>query len=115
MNDLAWQLATRPEASLRNGAEAVELARRAEQLTGAGKRRCSIPWPPPTPRRGGFPRPWPRPAGGWNWPTRQDKKTLANTLRNRIALYEAKRAFQPAMNCCARSRRKHNGEETAQR
>ena len=34
LNQLAWVLATCPEASIRNGAEAVELARRAVELTG---------------------------------------------------------------------------------
>jgi tetratricopeptide (TPR) repeat protein len=33
-NDLAWELATAPEASLRNGNKAVELAQRANQLAG---------------------------------------------------------------------------------
>jgi len=33
-NDLAWALATCPQASLRNGKKAVELAQRANQLTG---------------------------------------------------------------------------------
>jgi Flp pilus assembly protein TadD len=33
-NNLAWVLATAPQASLRNGGEAVELAQRANQLTG---------------------------------------------------------------------------------
>ena len=33
MNCLAWVLATCPEASVRNGAEAVELARRAVKLS----------------------------------------------------------------------------------
>ena len=33
-NSLAWLLATSPQASLRNGARAVELARRAEELSG---------------------------------------------------------------------------------
>jgi Flp pilus assembly protein TadD len=33
-NDLAWELATAPEASLRNGKKAVELAQRANQLAG---------------------------------------------------------------------------------
>jgi tetratricopeptide (TPR) repeat protein len=33
-NDLAWLLATCPEASLRNGSRAVELARELEQLSG---------------------------------------------------------------------------------
>ncbi|MGD0745743.1 MAG: tetratricopeptide repeat protein, partial [Verrucomicrobiota bacterium] len=35
-NDLAWVLATCPEASLRNGNQAVALAQRANQLTGDG-------------------------------------------------------------------------------
>ncbi len=35
-NNLAWVLATCPQASLRNGNQAVELARRANQLTGDG-------------------------------------------------------------------------------
>jgi tetratricopeptide (TPR) repeat protein len=34
-NNLAWLLATSPQASLRNGIQAVELAQRANQLTGA--------------------------------------------------------------------------------
>ena len=34
LNDAAWTLATNPNASLRNGAEAVELAQRAVKLSG---------------------------------------------------------------------------------
>jgi tetratricopeptide (TPR) repeat protein len=34
-NNLAWLLATCPQASLRNGNQAVELAQRANQITGA--------------------------------------------------------------------------------
>jgi tetratricopeptide (TPR) repeat protein len=34
LNNLAWLLATAPQASLRNGNQAVELAQRANQLTG---------------------------------------------------------------------------------
>ena len=41
VNNLAWALATCPKASLRNGAEAVRLARRAEQLTG-GKQPATL-------------------------------------------------------------------------
>jgi Flp pilus assembly protein TadD len=33
-NDLAWLLATAPQATMRNGNKAVELAQRANQLTG---------------------------------------------------------------------------------
>jgi tetratricopeptide (TPR) repeat protein len=35
LNNLAWVLATGPQASLRNGNQAVELAQRANQITGA--------------------------------------------------------------------------------
>ncbi|MGA3181240.1 MAG: tetratricopeptide repeat protein [Verrucomicrobiota bacterium] len=38
-NNLAWSLATTPEASLRNGARAVALAARANQLNGGGDPR----------------------------------------------------------------------------
>jgi Flp pilus assembly protein TadD len=34
LNDLAWALATNPDSGLRNGAEAIELAKRACQLSG---------------------------------------------------------------------------------
>lgn len=36
LNDTAWMLATNPNASLRNGADAVAMAQRAVQLTGGG-------------------------------------------------------------------------------
>jgi tetratricopeptide (TPR) repeat protein len=36
LNNLAWVLATCPQASLRNGNKAVALAQRANQLTGDG-------------------------------------------------------------------------------
>ncbi|HEY2826161.1 MAG TPA: tetratricopeptide repeat protein [Pirellulales bacterium] len=34
LNNLAWLLATGPNASLRNGARAIQLARQADQLSG---------------------------------------------------------------------------------
>jgi protein O-mannosyl-transferase len=37
LNELAWLLATNPNESLRNGTEALELARRAERLSGGQK------------------------------------------------------------------------------
>ena len=57
---LAWMLATCPEASLRNGAEAVELAERVNQFYGGGRLGASIRWLPPTPRRGDFRKLWRR-------------------------------------------------------
>lgn len=40
MNDLAWILATHPDANLRNGGEAVKLAEAACELTGYKEARC---------------------------------------------------------------------------
>src|SRR5439155_4840630 len=34
LNNLAWALSTCPDASLRNGARAIELAQKADQLAG---------------------------------------------------------------------------------
>jgi tetratricopeptide (TPR) repeat protein len=34
LNNLAWALSTCPDASLRNGAKAIELAQKADQLAG---------------------------------------------------------------------------------
>ncbi len=62
LNSLAWLRATCPKTSLRNGVEAIEYAQRANQLCGGRNRKCWIRWPPHTPRRGGFRRPWPPPA-----------------------------------------------------
>jgi len=47
LNDVAWLLATNPSDSLRNGREAVELARRAVELSGGREPAASARWPPP--------------------------------------------------------------------
>ena len=55
--NLAWLLATCPQASLRNGAEAIELAQRASRLCGENGPMSLTVWPPPTPQPVGFRRP----------------------------------------------------------
>ncbi len=64
-NKLAWIRATHPDPRFRDGAEAVTLARRPSRSRLVIPRRWAR-WPPPTPRRAGFPRPLPRPAMPWN-------------------------------------------------
>ncbi len=66
LNDTAWVLATDPNASIRNGPEAIELARRAAQISGTAIRQSSARWPPPMPRRGAFPKPCKRHTRPWN-------------------------------------------------
>ena len=95
MNDLAWVLATSPEASLRNGKEAVRLARQAVKL-GGGKQpafldtlaaayaEAAIPE-----RHGNGPR---RPATGHG----QGNQHLVESLRKRIELYGEGRPWRNA-------------------
>ena len=66
LSDTAWLLATNPNASVRNGAEAVTLPSGPSRFPAAGSRRSSTRWPPLTPRRDGFPKPWKPPAAPWN-------------------------------------------------
>ena len=69
LNETAWVLATNPNASIRNGAEAVELAQRAARtLRPDANRPFSAPWPPPMPRRADSPRRFKRPRRPWSWP-----------------------------------------------
>ncbi len=49
-SNLVWVLATAPNASLRNGIRAVELAERALKLAGGVTRFCIANWPRPTPK-----------------------------------------------------------------
>ncbi len=68
LNGIAYMLATNPNASIRNGAEAVELRDGPLNFPGARIRPFSTRWPPPAPRRAGSPRPCKRRARPWNWP-----------------------------------------------
>ena len=79
-NNLAWLRATCPEASLRDGAEAVELAQRAVELSRGQRRSCSTHWPPPTPKRASFPKPS-LPREALDQATQQKKRALADGLR----------------------------------
>ena len=51
LNDVAWTLATNPNASIRNGTEAVDLAQHATVSPAANIRRSSARWPPPMPKQ----------------------------------------------------------------
>ncbi len=93
INDLAWQLATCPEASLRNGAEAVELARRAEQLTGGRQAEVLDTLAAAYAAAGRFQEAVATARKALELATKQNQQALADELKNRIALYEAGRPF----------------------
>ncbi len=68
LNDVAWMLATNPNASIRNGTDAVSFAERGRNLPGGKNRPFSAPWPPPMLKPAGLPGPYKRRARVWNWP-----------------------------------------------
>ena len=91
---LAWLLATCPAASRRNGAEAVEHARRAEQLTGGQAPEVLDALAAAYAETGRFPEALATARKALELAERQDKRELAHGLRTRIALYESGKPFR---------------------
>jgi tetratricopeptide (TPR) repeat protein len=96
LNQLAWVLATCPEASLRNGPEAVELAERAVRVS-----------PGPDPglldvlaaayaEVGRFPKAVQTARQALELARRQNARPIIEGLKARLALYEAKSPFRDA-------------------
>ena len=90
---LAWLLATCPEASLRNGAEAVELARQADNSPAASSAGGARYLGRRLRRGGAVSQALATARRALELATQQEKKTLADALSSRIALYEAGKAF----------------------
>ncbi|MCE5268752.1 MAG: tetratricopeptide repeat protein [Planctomycetaceae bacterium] len=93
LNDLAWLLATCPAASLRNGAEAVALARRAEQLAGGDSAEVLDTLAAAYAEAGQFRNALVTARKALELATKQDKKALADSLKGRISVYETNRAY----------------------
>jgi arabinofuranosyltransferase len=95
-NNLAWLLATCPAASLRNGNEAVEIARRGERLS-AGKQAAVLDTLAAAYAENGR---WPEAVQtarrALELASQQDNKGLADALRARVALYEAGKPYRQA-------------------
>ncbi len=88
LNDTAWVLATNPNASIRNGAEAIELAQARHDSPTGENRPFWAPWPRPMPRRAAFPRRCKR-RKALQLAAEQGKQPLAESLKAKIPLYEA--------------------------
>jgi Flp pilus assembly protein TadD len=94
--NLAWLRATCPQASLRNGAEAIEHGRRADQLCG-GKRADILDCLAAAYAEGGrFPEALATARNALELATRQNAPAFADILRTRIALYAAGKPFHQA-------------------
>ena len=88
-NDLVWLRATCPEPSLRNGAEAVELARRANQLSGGNQPHVLDTLAAAYAEAGHFPEAVSTAQQALELATPQQSPTTVAALRTRLALYEA--------------------------
>jgi tetratricopeptide (TPR) repeat protein len=88
--NLAWLLATGPEASLRNGNRAVALARQAEQLANQGESpRIFDTLAAAYAEAGRFDEAVETAKRALNLPATQNNRPLAEAIQSRLKLYEA--------------------------
>jgi tetratricopeptide (TPR) repeat protein len=92
-NNRAWKLATCPQASQRNGAEAVRLARRAEHLTGGQQPMMLDTLAAAYAEAGQFSEAVTAARRGLELATQKHDADLVKGLQARIALYQARKPF----------------------
>jgi tetratricopeptide (TPR) repeat protein len=88
-NTLAWVLATCPQASLRNGNKAVELAQRANQLTGDGNPAVLGTLATAYAEAGRFPEAVETAQRALQLAETQSNTALADAIRSQMKLYQA--------------------------
>jgi Flp pilus assembly protein TadD len=94
LNDTAWRLATNPNASFRNGGEAVALAERAVQLTGAEQPAILGTLAAAYAEANRFSEAVKAAQAAVELATKQNKQELARSLESKIRLYESKTPFR---------------------
>jgi tetratricopeptide (TPR) repeat protein len=86
--NLAWVLATCPEASLRNGQKAVELAQQAEQLSGGISPEILDTLAAAFAEAGRYPEAVETVRQALSLPATQNNQPLADAIQTRLKLYE---------------------------
>jgi tetratricopeptide (TPR) repeat protein len=94
LRSLAWLRATCPDASLRNAAEAVELAQRANQLCGEKQPEVLDTLAAAYAATGWFPEAVATARKALELARQQDNRPLADTLQERLSGYEAGRPYR---------------------
>ena len=105
VNQLAWVLATCPEASVRNGAEAVELAQRAVQLSGGREPAILGTLAAAYAEAGRFPEAVQTARKALELATQQNKQALAESIKAKLPLYQAGTPFSGTAAATARAAR----------
>ena len=96
LNQVAWVLATSPQASLRNGPEAVELAERAVKASPAPDPGLLDVLAAAYAEVGRFPQAIQTASRALDLATQQNARPLIEGLKTRIALYQSKSPFRDA-------------------
>ena len=94
LNNIAWWLATNPNASLRNAAEAVELAQRAVRLSGGRKPAVLSTLAAAYAEARRFAEAVATAEQALDLATRQNDGQLAEALRRRVSLFNARTPFR---------------------
>ena len=94
LNDTAWILATNPNASVRDGAEAVALAQRAVKLSGGREPAILDTLAAAYAEAGRFSEAVKTAQKAIDLATQQNRQTLAASIKARRQLYEAKTPFR---------------------
>ena len=102
MNDTAWLLATNPNASVRNGAEAVELAQRAIELSSGQEPAILGTLAAAYAEAGRFAEAVQTARKALELATQQNKPALAESIRAKIRLYEAGKPFRQSPSSTAK-------------
>jgi tetratricopeptide (TPR) repeat protein len=94
LNDTAWLLATNPNASIRNGQEAVELAQRAVNLSAGQQPAIMSTLAAAYAEAGRFPEAVPTARKALKLAKRQNNPALAESIQAKLSLYEAGTPFR---------------------
>ncbi len=97
LNDTAWALATNPNASFRNGKEAVELAQRAVKLSAGQEPAILGTLAAAYAETGRFSEAVKTARTAQKLAAQQKQQTLADTLLAKIALYEAGKPYRQTL------------------
>ena len=103
LNNTAWLLATDPNASVRNGPEAVELARRAVKLSDGNRAEILATLAAAYAEAGRFADAVQTAHKALDLATQQNKRALAESTRAKIRLYEAGAPFRESASSLAKT------------
>lgn len=98
LNDTAWLLATNPNASLRNGSEAVELAGQAVRLSGARQPEILGTLAAAYAEAGQFREAVQTARHASDFAAQQGKRSLAESLEAKIRLYQSGVPYRELQN-----------------